>query len=92
LKFFRVIQIFLCVSLVLAIFLGIGVVKESIYAQSPIAIYTLQDLDNVRNNLSSSYVLMNNLDFNSDSSYDQTDPNWAAKKASWTTGEGWGIQ
>ena len=88
-KFFRVIQIFLCVSLVLAIFFGIGVVKESIYAQSPIAIYTLQDLDNVRNNLSSSYVLMNNLDFNSDSSYDQTDPNWATKKASWTTGEGW---
>jgi hypothetical protein len=32
---------------------------------------------------------MNNLDFDNDSSYDQTDPDWSTKKTSWTTGDGW---
>ncbi|HRX44219.1 MAG TPA: hypothetical protein P5059_03150 [Candidatus Dojkabacteria bacterium] len=32
---------------------------------------------------------MNDLDFNIDSSYDQTDTDWQLKKTSWTTGTGW---
>ena len=50
----------------------------------------MQDLYVVRNGLSGSYILMNDLDFNMDSSYDQTDADWASKKVSWTTGTGWG--
>ncbi|NLD25644.1 hypothetical protein GX656_03355 [Candidatus Dojkabacteria bacterium] len=42
----------------------------------------LQDLYVVRNGLSGSYILMNDLDFNMDSSYDQTDADWASKKVS----------
>jgi len=49
----------------------------------------LQDIDNLRNNLSSNLTLDQDLDFNDDASYDQTDPDWATKKVAWTTGEGW---
>jgi hypothetical protein len=52
-------------------------------------IYYLQDLYDIRNDLTGSYILMNNLDFNADSSYDQTDPDWETKKTSWTTSNGW---
>lgn len=55
----------------------------------PTEIRYLQDLDDVRNDLTASYVLMNDLDFNSDASYDSSDPDWATKKNSWTTGTGW---
>lgn len=61
-----------------------------VYAQVPTPIYYLQDLYAVRNELSGDYILMNDLDFNIDSSYDPTDADWQLKKASWTTGTGWG--
>jgi hypothetical protein len=65
-----------------------GIVNQ-VNAEGEIEIYYLQDLYDVRNNLTGSYLLMNDLDFNSDSSYDQTDPDWATKKTTWTTGDGW---
>ncbi len=52
-------------------------------------IWTLQDLDNVRDNPTLDYILMRDLDFDDDDSYDQTDSNWEIKKISWTTGNGW---
>jgi hypothetical protein len=49
----------------------------------------LQDLDDVRNNPSTDYVLLRDLDFNDDDSYDQNDVDWQTKKTAWTTGTGW---
>ncbi|MDD3474567.1 MAG: GLUG motif-containing protein [Candidatus Dojkabacteria bacterium] len=62
---------------------------KKVNAEGETEIYYLQDLYDVRNDLTGSYLLMNNLDFDSDSSYDQTDPDWATKKTTWTTGDGW---
>lgn len=58
-------------------------------AEEKIEIHTLQDLDAIRNNLTASYILMNDLDFNDDTSYNQLDTDWQTKKTAWTTGEGW---
>ena len=56
---------------------------------APLGLIFLQDIDNLRNNLSSNLTLDQDLDFNDDASYDQTDPDWATKKTAWTTGDGW---
>lgn len=56
-------------------------------APIPIEIYTIQDLDNVRNLLHGHYKLMNDLDFNDNGSYAQL-AGWEAFKLSMTTGEG----
>ena len=49
-----------------------------------IEIYTLEDLDDVRNDLTDDYILMNDLDFQNDANYENI-----ANKNTWTTGEGW---
>lgn len=49
-----------------------------------INIYTIEDLDSIRNDLTGDHVLMNDLDFNGNDSY--SDP---TNKISYTTGEGW---
>jgi hypothetical protein len=56
-----------------------------IFDASKIQIWTIEDLDNIRNDLTSSYVLMNDLDFDDDASY--ADP--GTNKAGFTTGDGW---
>jgi hypothetical protein len=54
----------------------------------------LQDIDNLRYNLSSDLTMTQDLDFNNDDSYDHTDVpsessvGWEIKKRKWTTGEG----
>ena len=53
-------------------------------AEGEIEIYTLEDLDDVRNDLTASYILMNDLDFSDDGDYENI-----ANKTTWTTGEGW---
>ncbi len=60
---------------------GEAVVTEILY---------IQDLDGIRNinNLDKDYMLMRDLDFNDDESYDQTDIDWETKKTAWTTGVG----
>ena len=63
-------------------------VSEFIIQEAPditgINIYTIEDLNSIRNNLSENYVLMNDLDFNNISSY--SDP---SNMSLYTTGEGW---
>lgn len=49
-----------------------------------IGIYTIEDLDGVRNDLEASYILMNDLDFNDCNSYED-----CGNMESYTTGEGW---
>lgn len=56
---------------------------------NPTEIYYLQDLDEIRNDLGGEFVLLRNLDFNDDGSYNQTDPDWETKKTAWTTESGW---
>lgn len=56
-------------------------------APIPIEIYTIQDLNNVRNLLHGHYKLMNDLDFNDNNSYAQV-AGWEALKLSMTNGEG----
>lgn len=63
-------------------------VGSNVSAQVGCNINNLQDLDGVRSNLSGSYSLCRNLDFNEDSSYDQNG-DWGTKKTNWTTGGGW---
>lgn len=53
----------------------------------PIEIFTIQDLNNVRNNLLAHYILMNDLDFDDDNSYEQIG-SWEDFKAAMTTGNG----
>ena len=48
----------------------------------------MQDLDDIRNHLSTNFTLLRSLDFDDDDSYDHSDPDWETKKALWTTG-GW---
>jgi len=63
-------------------------VSEFIIQEAPditgINIYTIEDLNSIRNNLSENYVLMNDLDFDNISSY--SDP---SNMSLYTTGEGW---
>ena len=49
-----------------------------------IEIYTIEDLDDIRNDLTASYKLMNDLDFNNDDDYANS-----ANKTDFTTGSGW---
>lgn len=60
---------------------GYSPISKKAYAYD---IYYIEDLYNIRYDLSGDHVLMNDLDFNSDSSY--SDP---ANKISYTTKEGW---
>jgi len=53
----------------------------------PVEIYTIQDLYNVRENLSGYHKLMNDLDFNDNASYAQEE-GWEAYKTSMTSGNG----
>jgi hypothetical protein len=53
----------------------------------PIAIYTIQDLYNIRDFLIGHYILMNDLDFDDNNSYEQTG-NWMDFKTDMTTGDG----
>lgn len=76
-KFFKS---FLVLFFFILIF-GYSPVSKKAYA---INIYTIEDLDSIRNDLTGNHVLMNNLDFNSNASY--SDP---ANKILYTTGEGW---
>jgi len=48
-------------------------------------IYTIEDLDNIHNYLSGNYILMNDLDFKDDDSYD----NASVNKTGYITGNGW---
>jgi len=50
----------------------------------PKEIYTIEDLDDIRNDLTENYILKRDLDFNDDDSYD--DP---SNKSNYTEGEGW---
>lgn len=50
----------------------------------PYRITKLEHLNNMRNHMDKNFILMNDLDFNTDSDYLDT-----ANKAAWTTGEGW---
>lgn len=43
----------------------------------------LQDIDNLRYNLSADLTMTQDLDFTDDNSYDQTDPYWLDKKSEW---------
>ena len=68
----------------------------TVSVKKPTSNIFLQDIDNLRNNLSSNLTLTKSLDFNDDASYDQTDIvsetsiGWEAKKLEWTVGEyGW---
>lgn len=63
-------------------------------AEGEIEIYTIEDLDEVRNNLSGSYILMNDLDFANLDDWEANDPyggktfeEW--KQSDWNGGEGW---
>ena len=60
---------------------------------TPLIIDSIQDLYNIRNNLTSDYILDVNLDFNDLNSYDITIPNGYASvgefKSAMTTGSGW---
>lgn len=80
-------------SLLLVILLSSGIVSnpfiKEVKAEGEIEIYYLQELDAVRGDLTASYILMNDLDFYDDASYNSTDPDWSTKKTSWTTGAGW---
>lgn len=51
----------------------------------PIGIYTIDDLWNIRNDLSGNYVLMNDLYFQNKDDY----VDWTVSKAENTTGQGW---
>lgn len=62
-------------------------VQSPLPGPTPIEIYTIQDLDNTRNNLKAHYVLMNDLDFEDNNSYAQVG-NWEALKTNMTTGTG----
>ena len=62
-------------------------VQSPLPGPTPIEIYTIQDLDNVRNNLKAHYILMNDLDFEDDNSYAQVG-NWEDLKTNMTTGAG----
>lgn len=53
----------------------------------PVEIYTIQDLNNVRNYMLGHYILMNDLDFDDNNSYEQTG-NWEDFKTDMTTGAG----
>ena len=52
--------------------------------KTEILIYTLEDLYNIRNDLTATYRLMNNLDFQNDNDYADTN-----NKSAYTTGSGW---
>lgn len=49
-----------------------------------IGIYTIEDLDEMRNNYKGSYILMNDLDFKDDKDYEDL-----SNKAKWSSGLGW---
>lgn len=49
----------------------------------------LQDIDDLRDNPTADFTLLRPLDFKLNSSYNQADPDWQAKKLAWTTGTGW---
>jgi len=70
----------LFIALVLSIF-GFSPFLKKTYA---IDIYTIEDLDSIRNDLSGNHVLMNDLDFNDESSYSNP-----SNMSLYTTGEGW---
>jgi hypothetical protein len=53
----------------------------------PVEIYTIQDLYNIRDNLGGYYKLMNNLDFDENTSYAQEE-GWEDFKAAMTGGDG----
>lgn len=65
------------------LFLILIPLAKNVYA---IDIYTIEDLDSIRNDLSGSHVLMNDLDFNDPTSYSDSSP---SNMAIYTTGEGW---
>lgn len=73
-KFFYTLFIFVS-------FFAISLTIKKTYA---IDIYTIEDLDSIRNDLTGDHVLMNDLDFNSVASY--SDP---SNMTLYTTGEGW---
>ena len=75
---------FFKLSLVFLFFIfifGYSPISKKAYAYD---IYYIEDLYNIRYDLAGNHVLMNDLDFNSDTSY--SDPN---NKISYTAGEGW---
>lgn len=63
--------------------------SELTKGNSPIEIDYLQDLDEIRNDLGEDYILVRDLDFDDNASYNQSDPDWNTKKDAWTSGEGW---
>jgi hypothetical protein len=62
-------------------------VSSPLPVPSPIEIYTIQDFYNIRDFLIGHYILMNDLDFEDNNSYEQTG-NWMDFKSDMTTGEG----
>ena len=57
--------------------------------EPPTAHVYLEDIDNLRNNLSASLTMTQDLDFNNPLSYNQSIPGWEARKLAWTAGTGW---
>lgn len=81
---YRAAKFFIIPISILVLFLTFSFIPSDVQAEGEIEIYTLEDLDAVRNDLTASYILMNNLDFNNDSDYENI-----ANKTTWTTGDGW---
>lgn len=57
---------------------------KNAYGATPVEIYTVEDLDAIRNDLTEEYILMNNIDFESCSSYAD-----CSNRENFITGSGW---
>lgn len=94
-KFYKTF-IILLTSLLFTLF-AFTYVKEitnPIYAQDPIEISSLEDLNSIRDNSTADYILTRDLDFNNleqYSTYNPIDETWEGEdlKTAWTTGQGW---
>lgn len=75
-KYFQYL-LFICFSFLLSLYPLIPdkYSLEKIYAEGEIEIYSIEDLNAVRGNLSGSYKLMNDLDFNDQSSWEDYETN-----------------
>jgi hypothetical protein len=67
----------------------IFIISPIIQADSTIELYTIDDLWNIRDDLSGHYILMNDLDFGNIDDYEGTSAEKSAKMTENTTGFGW---
>jgi len=61
-----------------------SIFTQDVKGDGPVEVNSIEDLNNIRNDLSGDYILMRDLDFQDDGSYD--DP---SNKGDYTTGSGW---